>query len=219
MRKKLFVSLLFAAPFLMQAQVSSDTISTSTGIDKHHRGHQFYDKDSVKDSTEQHDFVVDFQKHKHHTRIVDSIAQSFIRFDSTRIANFERFFDSIPVFKHLFDSTRHKQMLLVDSGFRHHPFFYLDSIRNKFAYDSIAKPVDPLRPVIVSVFPNPATGVVTVETTETIVSISVISIASKNVVLQVFNTNEFDVTSLPAGVYKVKIVTSNRIFIKTIMKQ
>ncbi len=72
----------------------------------------------------------------------------------------------------------------------------------------------------IKIYPNPTTGLVFIDSkTENIISASVFDIMGKNVLQQIGNIQELDISNLQKGMYFLRIATDNGELIKKIIKE
>ena len=69
-----------------------------------------------------------------------------------------------------------------------------------------------------SIYPNPTTGLIAINTTEVLESIAIFEITGKQIA-RYSAVNTLDLSYLPKGIYIIKLYSENKVAIQQIMKR
>jgi OOP family OmpA-OmpF porin len=110
--------------------------------------------------------------------------------------------------------------LLLETGLHDHSYYYIDDV-SVIALDSVPSSINEQEYFDFSVYPNPATEVIRIDSQRLFNSVRLMDILGKEVFRGDVSgkTNIFDISGIPAGVYMVAVSdTAGRTAIKRIVK-
>lgn len=122
-------------------------------------------------------------------------------------------------FKWTFNNAVDDNLTTVNTALKTAITNYTSSMVGVQGIDNLLSAVHNPSAISLSVYPNPVTDVLKIDTDETISAVEILSLNGKSLLLQIGNQNTFDISSIETGSYILQVKTHTKTINKLIIKK